>query len=191
MSKKKTNLYHLSFFYATYETLIPIIIATTPPQTKSYVRNIITLGNVHGTWYCNRIITNPITDSELHAPPWRVGLPAAIPPTKRSQSQSPFVRHRSVHSREHPPNLLRLAGDGIKSTRPSLHPILELHVNPFSGKIFDATGSVKFRSYSVLSIICENTFASIFHFSLIVGSNSHWVTSVPFLRVICFTRLGR
>ncbi|KAL5155220.1 Protein PHOSPHATE STARVATION RESPONSE 1 [Glycine soja] len=97
------------------------------------------------TWYYdyyNNTTTNPITGSELHAPHWRVGLPAAIPPTKRGQSQSAFVRHRSL---SRAPNLLRLAGDGIKSTRPSLHRILQLHVKPFSGKIFDATDFVKFR----------------------------------------------
>ncbi|KAL2565874.1 hypothetical protein AAZV13_19G133100 [Glycine max] len=84
------------------------------------------------TWYYdyyNNTTTNPITESELHAPHWRVGLPAAIPPTKRGQSQSAFVRHRSL---SRAPNLLRLAGDGIKSTRPSLHRILQLHVKPFS-----------------------------------------------------------
>lgn len=141
------------------------------------------------TWYYdyyNNTTTNPITESELHAPHWRVGLPAAIPPTKRGQSQSAFVRHRSL---SRAPNLLRLAGDGIKSTRPSLHRILQLHVKPFSGKIFDATDFVKFRLYSVLSVICENTLFFNFppFFFVDFGSNLHWVTSIPFLRVFGFT----
>jgi len=68
--------------------------------------NIITLWNER---YMVLPHTNSITESDIHAPRWRVELVPAIPP-KGSQSQSAFLCHRSLSLPA--PNLL-LAGDGI------------------------------------------------------------------------------